>query len=56
MRGMQQGVFEAGKVCVDFCSRREDTSFPGFSLPTEVSLSLSWLFGSLGLSAVPVPA
>lgn len=43
MRGMQRGVFKAGRVCVDFCSRREDTFFPGFSLPTQVSLSLSWL-------------
>lgn len=31
MRGTQRGVFKAGEVRVDFCSRREDTFFPGFS-------------------------
>lgn len=54
MRGMQRGVCKAGKVCVDFCSRRE--FFPGFSLPKQVSLHLSWLLGCLGLSGVPFPA
>lgn len=56
MRGTQRGVCKAGKVCVDFCSRREDTLFPGFSLPKQVSLCLSWLLGCRGLSAVPFPA
>lgn len=48
MRGTQRGVFKAGEVCVDFCSRREDTFFPGFSY---LHKSVSACPGSLAVLA-----
>lgn len=40
--------FQGWRSVRGFLQQKEDTFFPGFSLPMQVSLSLSWFFGCLG--------